>query len=115
MKKRISDLIKKYQKKLYLDLWTFTFEVSKDGEDDEGGIASITVNSTYRTGHLVIYKRAFDKPNSIDDVIRHELCHCLTDRLYVYCNELLQGKLRTAQDISEQNESLTEWISILIK
>lgn len=115
MRKRVLALIEKYKKRLCLEIWDFSLELS--GQDDDGhhGVASIDVNYVYKTGHIVIYKCAFKKPNELEHIIKHELCHCLTEPLYVYCHEFLNGKFRTHDDINEQREILTEWIAKLVR
>ena len=115
MKKRVSELINKYQKRLLLDSWEFSFEVASQHDDGENAAATIAINHIYKTGHITVYRVAFERPNNIESIIAHEMCHCLTEPLYIYCHEFLNGKFRTSQDINEQRELLTEWISRLVK
>jgi len=117
-KKSKSDLdkiIKKYSTKLNLSDWDITLILSKEIDDGKGNIGTCRSSHTYKWAIITIYKDAFRPIENIEEIICHELCHCLTDPLYVYCMELLNGKLRTPQDIEDQREILTEWIAKVVR
>lgn len=109
----INKLIKKYAKKLNISHWKFNLILSE--EKETGACADIASDHRYLFATITVYPEAFKKPNDLDEIISHELCHCLTDPLYKYCYDLLNCQLRTPQDIEDQRELLTEQIAKLIR
>lgn len=112
-KKQVIKLIDELQDTLLLQSWGFVLVFSKAHEDD-GAVATCRADHVYKRAVITIYKDAFVAPNDIKHIIIHELCHCITEPLYVYCVDLLNGKLRTHTDILDQREVMTEHIAKII-
>ncbi len=109
--KKINSLVKKYKKVLYLDDWEFNIKMA---DDNDGAAAWIKPDPVYKHANLTVDHCAFKPPNNIENIIKHELCHCLTETLYRYCIDFLNGRFRGPNDIEDQRELLTDKISKLI-
>lgn len=113
-KKQVKDLIEKYKEKLCLQLWDITFKLS--GEKSEtNATAKINVNEVYRSAHITVFKDAFNEEEDIDHIIKHELCHCMTQKFVDMGYDLLNAKFRTHLEIEDEKEKLTEWIARVVK
>lgn len=111
-RRRVERLVNKYKVKLGLATWKIEIEISKEsGNEDQAHIQS---NATYEQAHVVFYQNAFKNTETLDLVVRHELSHCLTGPLFHAAYDLLQGKLRTHDELDRLNENLTEKIAKLI-
>lgn len=89
--------------------------MDKEKTNENGAVGTCAVDHIYKNANMVIYQDAFKKPNDIDHIVLHELCHCITEPLYLYCFDLLNAKLRTHKDIEEQREMMTEHFAKIIK
>lgn len=110
---KIKDLIGKYKDKLHLKGWEISFELQSDWSKD-GAAATADVDYIYRFCKVTVYECSFHKDNNLSHIIKHELVHCITEPLYAYCFDLLNGKLRTPNDIENRREEMTEAISKVI-
>ena len=97
-----------------LDEWDIDLVVSDEDSSGNEAIGLCTSNPPYLYAKITVFKQAYVAPNDIDETIRHELAHCLTEPLYRYCCNLRNGVMRSPQDIEDQRELLTERISRLI-
>jgi hypothetical protein len=114
VKKRVLDLGKSLIKKMDLESWDITFVVSKKNNNN-GAAAECNPNPRYKFATITIYKTAFDKPNDLEHVIKHELSHCITQSLYEYCYDFLNGKFHAPDDIEFHREQMTDWIARIVK
>jgi len=108
---KVKALIKKWSKRLYIEDWDFTIKIQSE---DDGPAASIKPDYIYKDATIWISPCAFKKPNNLDHIIKHELCHCLTEPLYRYCIDFLNSRFRASTDIEDQREILTEKIAKLL-
>lgn len=113
-KKKVEQLGTKYRDKLHLGEWHIDFVISDDYDNGDGAAGECRSSHVYRNATITLYQCAFKKPNDLEHIIKHELSHCLTDPLYKYCYDFLNGRFRTHHDIEDQREILTEWIAKLI-
>ena len=93
----------------------FVFYIKKDYSNENNSVAEITIKPRYLRATIYIYQCAFEDHNNVEEIIQHELCHCLTENLYVYCIDFLNGKMHSCDDIEHQRELLTERISKLLR
>lgn len=115
-KKRIKELVEKYQEKLLLQGWDITWTYSEKWASDDGkAAAQAIISHIYRTCDVTVWDSSFTAPNDIEHIIKHELCHCITQPLYEYCYDFINGKFRTLTDIEEQREIMTEHFAKVIK
>jgi predicted SprT family Zn-dependent metalloprotease len=113
-KAQVKKTVKELQEKLKLTHYEIKLTFKKENEDNFKVAAEISISRDYLRARLTIYDCAFDKENDMEHIIKHELCHIITEPLYLYCFDLLNGKLRTSQDIEEQREMMTEKIARLV-
>lgn len=111
-KRLVQSFVDRYARKLNISHWSINIIISN--EKDTGTCAKIKSDHRYMFATITVYPESFVEPNDIEDIIRHELCHCLTDPLYKYCYDLLNGQFRTHHDIEDQRELLTERIAKLL-
>lgn len=109
--KKVKALVKKWSKRLYIEDWDIIINLEKDHESRS---ADIRPNPVYKFATMTVYDCAFLKPDKIEDVIKHELCHCLTEPLYEIPMDLINGRFRTKLEIEDQREILTEKIAKLL-
>lgn len=114
-KQSVERIIKKYQKKLLLESWDFNVILSKDSVSESNAAAEVYCSPVYRFATITIYKDAFKKPNNINNIICHEMCHCLTEKLYTFCYDFLNSKFHSHNDIEDEREFLTEWIAKIVR
>jgi len=112
-KTEIKNLILKHQKKLRLDLWNITFDFSET-EGNGRQACEILITQAYYQAHITIYPWGLKNMNEMDHMIKHELCHIITEPLYYFCIDLLNSKLRTFDQIEHERERMTEHIARII-
>jgi len=100
------------KKNMHLDHWEIELIFEDKDESEEGWIGVAYPDYVYMKGSVVIYKLGFEEDMKL--LIRHELAHFITQPLYMYCRDLLNGKLRTLRDIEDQREKITEWIARIV-
>lgn len=113
-KKAVERLVNKYQKLLLLNNWTIDVKVSKELQVDNASARVTYNNPDYKMVCIEIYQAAFMQPNSLEHIIVHELCHCLTEKIYLIAHNFLNGHFRTPDEINERREELTEHIAKII-
>jgi len=111
-KKKVESLAKKYAEKLNLGHWKINVILSDQKDSD--CCAEIKSDDRYLFMTITVYPEAFIEPNDIDHIIKHEVCHCLTDPFYKAFMDLLNAKFRTHYEIEDIRERLTEQIAGLI-
>lgn len=111
--KKATDLIDFWKPKLNLSDWDISFSIVPNNDDNS--IAEVSVQCPYKRAHIYIQDGAFEKPNDISHIVKHELCHCITEPLYVYCVDLLNDKKRDHASINDQREMMTEHIAKIVK
>ena len=122
-KDKVEKLIIKYKEKLNLQSWVikFWFEdgVPKRGDETMGenfvAFATNSITPQYEKmdisfhASLLAEAREFNK-FEIEDTVKHELCHCLTQDLF----ELSLHRAATQKECTDAVEKLTQRISRLI-
>lgn len=113
-----TNLIRKYLSDLRLDQWkVISHFVDENIETEDGRIAGaeIRVDITYLRAEIHFYLITLEnwKNAGIDQLkstIKHELCHILTEQLYLYsCQRYISER-----ELNHAREKLTEHISKLM-
>ena len=117
---KVYKLVTKYKKLLKLDHWNVVIKLRPVNPDNSEVAAQITVQTDYLWAVLTVYDLAFEKskessPMDLDHIIKHELCHIITQPLVDSCYNLINGKLVTPREIEHQREVMTESIARVIK
>lgn len=116
---KTSKLIEEYLVILRLDNWkVITYFLNKGVDIDEEGqrcAAEIKTNTTYLQSDLTLYNTSLEiwrdiGIESFKKVLKHELCHILTEELYL-CG---YNRFIEEREVNHAREKLTEHISKLI-
>lgn len=118
MKKEAVALLRKWQKRMLLNEWFFEvfYPDQPYEENEQGGITHATVNAdpVYLKANVRLYPSWFSAPNDIrEQIIVHELAHCMTQELRDLADKLRDGRLVTSLEINEVHERLTQRISFV--
>lgn len=119
IREEVRGYIEKWRTKLFLHEWYFDVSYPDSGHQNENDgstlLASIAVNQTYSQAHINVFPSWISESNKKkrEEVIVHELCHCLTESVYSKAFDLLNGKLVLGADLNEEREKLTQKISTI--
>ena len=109
-KKRAQNILNKYIKLLNLGRFDITLKFEK--EDNKNGAAGeCRIDYKYLWAEVTLFPCAFIKPNDLEHIIVHELCHIIVDPLYLYCFDLMNGRFRTGDQIENERENAVEMIT----
>lgn len=113
--KDIIPLIQKWQKRLQLEHWKITAELM-DGDVPEGRpvAAECHPNVPYQSATIRIYPHFFKCHDDKEEMIAHELVHCLTEEYKDLFRRALQMKFIAVEEEANVNERLTSWITRLV-
>lgn len=114
-KKAIQKLIKKHKVTMGLSHWTIDVAVHKHSTSECGALAISESNPVYETQFIHFFQDSFVPPSNLENIVKHELAHNLTEPFYLACLDFLNGKFRTHDTFNELRENLTEKIAKLIK
>jgi len=115
----VDKMIEKYLSALRLDNWkvevSFLNEYSENDNDESIVTGEISSNITYTKAYLTLYKTTLERWDKLglkglEDIIKHELCHMMTEQLYLFALE----RHITNRELTHAREKLTEHISKLI-
>lgn len=109
--KKLKAITKEYAKLMLLSDWHLDVILSDKEVGDENAAAMVSFSHIYKHGTITFYKSAFKSPNDVHHIVIHELCHLLTEPLYISCIDFLNGKHRSRHDIEDQREMMTEHIA----
>jgi len=112
-RREIKRYIKKWRPRLFLGEW---YIVTQHMVNDENGwAATCDPDEVYFHATISVYP-SFWKHRKLEreEIIVHELCHCLTVGSIKMSRDLLEGDLVTAKQIKENNEMLTQRITNIV-
>jgi len=106
--KEIRRYVKKYRSRLYLEEWVFNTNFAVE-DNNNGAWASSTPDTIYLQCEIMIYPSFWKKKrNEREEIICHELCHCITQELYEASYDLHCGKHITTKHLNDMRERLTQ-------
>lgn len=108
---QVLKIIKKYQKILLLQ--RFTFMLVYDPKLEENSIMESAVVYPYLNAKISYGKTALEywrEGRDMKPYIIHEMCHSLTDPLYIKAIQ----RYTTSNEINDERETLTDLISHII-
>ena len=111
-KRKIDRLISKWKKKLNLQEWNIIATYS--GIDKDNCAAEIRILSDYFFGDIIVHNCYFNNtPHAQEEIIVHELCHCITEKAYIAHVSMLNYKVVTVDHINMIREQLTQRIATI--
>lgn len=111
--KLVSESLRKWIPKLRLTHYDVTFTVSQEPSGmAEGAAAEINIQVPYLSAHITVYPCAFTHTQHIDEVIVHELCHLITEPMYLFGIDGVTNK--ELPHLESAREQATEHIAKLM-
>ena len=108
-KRKIEALIVKWKKKLNLHEWQIISSYS--GTDRDNCAAEISVMSDYFYADITFHNCYFNNNlRAQEEILIHELCHCITEKAYIAHMDMLRYKIVTRDHIEMIREQLTQRI-----
>ena len=118
LEKEAKALMLKWQPELFLHDWFFELlfpDEPFNGEkevDKRTTLASISVDPVYQKAWISIYPSWFKAPSDVrEHAMVHELCHCLTQRIWDLSGVFRDGGMVSERELSDSIENLTQKIS----
>lgn len=110
-RREVKRYINKWRPKLLLAEWFFhtNFAVEDEGT---GTTASCRPDTIYLRSDIVIYPCYWKNTRKErEEIIVHELCHCITEELFQASWDLHCGKHVTTKHLNDMRERLTQRIT----
>lgn len=112
-KNEVRKLLKKWQPKLYLHQWNFNLVWSEDGGVQA---ARVDMQPEYKFCALTVFSGFWEHPKETrEEMLIHELCHCLVQPLVELAVRSANGIALTQQDIDYHKEAVVQHITVAIK
>ncbi len=109
-KEKIVRLIEKWKNKLLLNEWKLVPHYS--GIDEDNCAATIYMQPNYFFGKITFNNCFFENdPHTQEEMIVHELCHCITEKAYLAHIDMINYKLVTVDHVNMIREQLTQRIA----
>jgi hypothetical protein len=116
--KALEEKVKYWGGILQLSSWKIDLYVEDKVENKENGLtvaAHISPNSVYQSAKLVLYTESYvqwkKNPSILDEIISHELTHCLLDRLQMLC----YSRFISESEVKEEVEHKVQLISRILQ
>lgn len=106
---RIHKVLAHYRQLLMLQQWNIELRsMSEPYENNPEAAATNSVLEPYMNSLIRVYPKFWDLPEAEqDEVICHELCHCLTQQFW----DLAATRFTTSDEVRNSLERLTTWIT----
>lgn len=117
--KAVLDLLEKWRKRLNLEEWKFAVEFPKRQELSSSShhqgmeiLADIVAMPVYLRATVRVFPLFFERsPRAQEEVVIHELCHCITQPALDMIRRAHEGNGYHPGTISDTIETLTERIA----
>lgn len=112
-KKEISGYLRKWQPKLFLHGWAFKTTYFHENEGEE--TAAVMMKTEYKTANIKINPRFWELgKEEREEVIVHELCHCVVQPLVQLANDAGEGHAVSGREVDHWKESVTQHLTNII-
>lgn len=112
-RKFVCDVITKWRPRLFLNQWTFDIEYFE--EDDSSLGLKIDMKTEYKNAVISINVEDLfehvDNDNKREELIVHELCHCIIQPLVWVACESADGRQVSQREIDWFKESVTQHVT----
>jgi hypothetical protein len=109
-RKEIINYINKWRPKLFLHQWNFEVVYHDDPQEI---CAKIEMKPEYKNASISIHSDIFQnlKKDELEEVIVHELCHCIIQPIIELVGRAAGGVSVTTQELDWQKEQVTQHIT----
>lgn len=109
-KKKVTSWVKKWQSKLYLYEWEFDLIYPKEDEGPE--YAKVQMLTQYKRAGITIQPKFFkESDRAMEEIIVHELCHCIVQPLVQLAVDAAEGHGVSGREIDHWKESVTQHVT----
>jgi hypothetical protein len=109
--KQVREMVRVWTPRLLLNEWTIEVLFASENCED-GAFAECQSSTMYLDANIIIYPKFWTEPyDKWEDIVVHELVHCLTARVSNMLDSALQGRLYNVRDIEFNIEQLTQRIT----
>lgn len=112
-RKTVQRWINKWRPRLFLGEWNLDVRYAIENDPDTPDLyADIAVSTKYIEATITIYPVFWEQGSMRQqEVLVHELAHCITDKAYRNCTDLLNGNHVTPKQANYDWEQLTQRVA----
>lgn len=116
-KKNTDELLGKWQVLLFMNSWTINPAYAEfEDREDPGTRADVSSDPRYHQANITFYPGFFGASDfDRENVIIHELTHCLVESMQEQIKDLMYGKLVTDRHRKETMEHSVSWIAAVFQ
>lgn len=105
----IKRYVNKWRPKLFLGEWFFNTNFAVE---DSGAAATVKVDYVYLRADIMVFPCFWKHcQKEREEIIVHEMCHCISEEMYQASVQMANGFLVTANDAQDRRERLTQRIT----